>query len=37
LRQHERITKADQALEDAVLRFQVGDGSEITRLIAAKN
>ena len=36
LRQHERVTKADEAQEKAVLRFQVGDGPEITHLIAAK-
>lgn len=36
LRQHERITKADQAQEDAVLRFQIGDGPQITHLVAAR-
>jgi hypothetical protein len=36
LRQHERVTKADQAQEDAVLRFQVGVGPEITHLVAAR-
>jgi MFS family permease len=37
LRQHERVTKADQAQEDVVLRFQVGDGPEITHLVAARS
>ena len=36
LRQHERVTKADQALEAAVHRFQVGNGPKITHLVAAK-
>ena len=36
LRQHERVTKADQAFEAAVLRFQIGDGPEITHLVAAR-
>jgi MFS family permease len=36
LRQHERVTRADQALEAAVLRFQVGDGPDITHLVAAR-
>jgi len=34
LRQHERVTKADQALEEAVRRFQAGDGPVTTHLIA---
>ena len=34
LRQHERVTKADQTLEDAVRRFQVGEGPVTTHLIA---
>jgi MFS family permease len=34
LRQHERVTKADRALEDAVRRFQIGDGPVTTHLIA---
>jgi MFS family permease len=37
LRQHERVTKADQAQEDAVLRFQIGDGPLITHLVAARS
>ena len=36
LRQHERVTKADQVVEAAVLRFQIGDGPEITHLVAAR-
>lgn len=36
LRQHERVTRSDQALEAAVLRFQVGDGPTITHLVAAR-
>lgn len=36
LRQHERVTKADQEQENIVLRFQVGDGPEIRHLIAAR-
>jgi len=36
LRQHERVTKADQAQEDAVLQFQVGDGPQISHLVAAR-
>ena len=35
LRQHERVTRADQTLEAAVHRFQVGEGPTITHLIAA--
>lgn len=34
LRQHERVTKADEAQEKAVLRFQLGPGPEIAHLIA---
>jgi quinol monooxygenase YgiN len=37
LRQHERVTKADQAQEDAVLRFQIGEGPQITHLVAARS
>lgn len=36
LRQHERVTKSDQVLEDAVLRFQIGDGPKITHLVATR-
>jgi predicted MFS family arabinose efflux permease len=36
LRQHERVTRADQKQEATVLRFQVGDGPQITHLIAAR-
>ena len=36
LRQHERVTKTDEAHEAAVLRFQVGDGPAITHLVAAR-
>jgi hypothetical protein len=36
LRQHERVTRADQVLEAAVHRFQVGEGPQITHLIAAR-
>ena len=36
LRQHGRVTKSDQALEAAVQRFQVGEGPEITHLVAAR-
>jgi MFS family permease len=36
LRQHERVTKADQAQQDAVLRFQVGEGPDITHLVAVR-
>jgi hypothetical protein len=32
--QHERVTKADQAQENAVLQFQVGDGPQISHLVA---
>lgn len=34
LRQHERVTKADQAIEEAARRFQIGDGPVTTHLIA---
>ncbi|PSJ56280.1 MFS transporter [Mesorhizobium soli] len=37
LRQHERVTKADQVQEEAVLRFQIGDGPKITHLVAARS
>ena len=36
LRQHERVTKADRKLEDAVLRFQVGERPKTTHLIGAQ-
>jgi predicted MFS family arabinose efflux permease len=34
LRQHERVTNADRALEEAVRRFQIGDGPKTTHLVA---
>jgi predicted MFS family arabinose efflux permease len=36
LRQHQRVTKADRALEQAVQRFQIGDGPKTTHLISAR-
>jgi MFS family permease len=36
LRQHERVTKADQAIEAAARRFQIGDGPVTTHLIAVQ-
>lgn len=36
LRLHERVTKADRRLEDAVRRFQVGEGPKTTHLIGAQ-
>jgi hypothetical protein len=33
LRQHQRVTKADQVLEDAARSFQVGEGPQTTHLI----
>jgi len=33
LRQHQRVTKADQVLEDAAQSFQVGEGPQTTHLI----
>jgi hypothetical protein len=36
LRQHERVTKADQALEEAARRFQIGEGPVTTHLIAVR-
>jgi hypothetical protein len=36
LRQHERVTKAEAAQESLVLRFQLGDGPQITHLVAAR-
>jgi len=36
LRQHQRVTKADSALEQAVRRFQIGDGPKTTHLISAR-
>jgi MFS family permease len=36
LRQHQRVTKADRTLEDAVRRFQIGDGPKTTHLIGAQ-
>jgi hypothetical protein len=37
LRQHERVTKADRAREDAVRRFQVGGAPKITHYIAPED
>jgi MFS family permease len=34
MRHHERVTAADQALQDAVQRFQIGEGPETTHLLA---
>jgi MFS family permease len=34
LRQHQRVTKSDQAQEEAARKFQVGDGPVTTHLIA---
>jgi len=34
LRQHERVTKADQRLEHAVQQFHIGDGPRVRHLIA---
>jgi hypothetical protein len=36
LRQHERVTQADRALEDLVRRFQVSPGPKTTHLIGAR-
>jgi hypothetical protein len=33
LRQHQRVTNADRALEDAVLRFQIGGEPKTTHLV----
>jgi MFS family permease len=35
LRHHERVTKADRALQEALLRFQIGDAPETTHFVAA--
>jgi len=37
LRQHERVTKADRILEQAVRRFQIGDGPKTTHLVGAQS
>jgi len=34
MRHHERVTAADRALQDAVQRFQIGEGPETTHLLA---
>jgi quinol monooxygenase YgiN len=34
LRQHQRVTKADQAMEAEARRFQIGDGPETAHLVA---
>lgn len=36
LRQHARVTRADRLLEEAVRRFQVGEGPKTTHLIAVQ-
>jgi predicted MFS family arabinose efflux permease len=36
LRLHQRVTKADRISEEAVRRFQIGDGPKITHLISAQ-
>lgn len=36
LRQHQRVTKADRPLEEAVRRFQIGAGPKTTHLIGAQ-
>jgi predicted MFS family arabinose efflux permease len=35
LRQHERVTKTDRRLQEAVVHFQIGDGPKTTHLIGA--
>jgi MFS family permease len=37
LRQHERVTKADQALQEAVLRFETRGGPQVHHLVSAIN
>jgi MFS family permease len=36
LRQHQRVTRADRALEQAVLGFQIGEGPKTTHLVSAR-
>ena len=36
LRHHERVTNADRTLEEAVRRFQVGEGPQTSHLLAAQ-
>jgi hypothetical protein len=36
LRQHQRVTKTDRLLEQAVRRFQIGDGPKATHLIGVQ-
>jgi MFS family permease len=36
LRQHRRVTNADRVLQDAVWRFQIGDGPKTTHLVGAQ-
>ena len=36
MRQHQRVTKADDALEQAVRRFQIGDAPRTTHMISAR-
>jgi hypothetical protein len=37
LRQHQRVTNADRALEEAVCRFQIGGPPHVTHLIAPES
>ncbi len=37
MRQHQRVTKADRALEQAVRRFQIGEGPKTTHLVSARH
>ena len=37
LRQHRRVTKADRISEQAVRRFQIGEGPKTTHLISAQD
>ena len=37
LRHHERVTQADRALQEAVLRFQTGGAPETTHFVAARS
>jgi predicted MFS family arabinose efflux permease len=36
LRQHQRVTKADRTLEQAVERFQIGEGPKTTHFVSAR-
>jgi hypothetical protein len=37
LRQHQRVTKSDRVLEEAVRRFEIGGGPKTTHLLSARN